>query len=128
MKAPLVLAVVALLASSGCLADSDPSAKSEPKRVGGVSAADAIAEAKATPHAVVALIDTGINAYHKTFRDTSPEAYLHPSTYIPDYPPEAEALNITLDADNYWLAIKGDCEKVWKNVKPGKLYWFPGTK
>jgi hypothetical protein len=85
-------------------------------------------EPPAGPNAVVAFIDTGINPYHRVFRDESPRAYQHPSTYIPGYPADAIALNITLDEETYWDSVSIDCEDVWKTVEPGKLYWFPGTK
>jgi hypothetical protein len=73
-------------------------------------------------------LDTGINPYHVTFRDPSPRAQQHPSTYIPGYPADAEALPITLTEPDYARAVRRDCETIWKNVKPGRLYWFPGTK
>src|SRR4051812_26499554 len=76
---------------------------------------------------VVALFDTGINPYHRTFRDTSPRAYRHPSTYLPGYPKDAEALKLSLDEPDYKKAVKQDCQ-VWEDVQPGKLYWIPGTK
>jgi hypothetical protein len=77
--------------------------------------------------AVVALIDTGINPYHATFRDGSERSLEHPSTYIPGYPADAIALPITLTEPNWVAAVKKDCE-LWKTVQPGQLYWFPGTK
>lgn len=80
------------------------------------------------PDAVVALVDTGINPYHVTFRDDSPRARRHPSTYIPGYPKDAEALRLTLKGPDYWEAVRADCKRVWSQMKPGKLYWFPGTK
>ena len=76
----------------------------------------------------VAFLDTGIDPYHRTFRDSSPRAYQHPSTYLPGYPVDAIALPITLDEDDYWTAVRADCEDVWSRVEPGTLYWFPGTK
>ncbi|MGH2691778.1 MAG: hypothetical protein ACRDHM_04675, partial [Actinomycetota bacterium] len=79
------------------------------------------------PTAVVAFVDTGINPYHVAYRDTSGLAYQHPSTYIPGYPADAQALNLTLDAESYSAAVKADCEE-WKKVERGKLYWIPGTK
>lgn len=79
-------------------------------------------------NAVVAVIDSGINPYHVTFRDDSPLARKHPSTYIPGFPRDAEALKLTLDAPDMQNAMKSDCEKVWKKIEPGKLYWVPGTK
>ena len=87
----------------------------------------ALAKAPIEPTAVIAVIDTGINPYHRVFRDDSPLAYRHPSTYIPGFPKNAEALHLTLDEDNYRDAALKDCE-LWNNVVPGKLYWFPGTK
>src|SRR5687767_7410171 len=50
------------------------------------------APAAPTTHAVVALIDTGINPYNAAFRDRSPLAQRHPSTYIPNYPTNARTL------------------------------------
>lgn len=79
-------------------------------------------------HAVVAFLDTGIDPYHATFRDDSPQAYQYPGTYIPGYPADAIALNITLDAPDFATAYAQDCETIWKDVEPGRLYWFPGTK
>jgi subtilisin family serine protease len=83
---------------------------------------------RSSANAVVALIDSGINPYHVTFRDSSPLAKKHPSTYIPGYPKDAEALRLTLDAPDLPAALKADCERVWQKVETGKLYWFPGTK
>jgi hypothetical protein len=93
----------------------------------GVGAPPAVAEGTAGD-AVVAFVDTGINPYHVTFRDNSPRAFQHPSTYIPGYPADAIALNLTFNAPNYAAAVRADCNTVWKNVQPGKLYWFPGTR
>ena len=78
------------------------------------------------PMTVVAHIDTGVNPYNKNFRDRSPLAYKHPSTYIPGFPADAEALRLHLDMP-YEEAYKAD-EDVWKLVKRGQLYWIPGTK
>lgn len=79
-------------------------------------------------NAVVAVVDTGINPYHETFRDRSPQASKPPWTYIPGYPKNAIALHLTLDAKDYATAVKADCERIWSKIKPGRLYWFPGTK
>jgi hypothetical protein len=84
-----------------------------------------------TPKSVVSYIDTGINPYHEVFRDNSPWAYQHPSTYIPGFPADAQALPITLpplgeEAD--WAElVRGDCA-IWQQVQPRTLYWFPGTR
>ena len=78
------------------------------------------------PMSVVAHIDTGVNPYNKNFRDRSPLAYKHPSTYIPGFPTDAEALRLHLDMP-YEKAFEAD-EDVWKLVKRNQLYWIPGTK
>ena len=75
---------------------------------------------------VVAHIDTGVNPYNKNFRDRSALAYKHPSTYIPGFPADADALRLHLDMP-YEKAFKAD-EDVWKLVRRGQLYWIPGTK
>ncbi len=99
--------------------------------IGGVAAhshAARSASAPARPHAVVALFDTGINPYHRVFRDRTPQAMQHPSSYLPGYPKHAIALRITLDAEDYYDAVVKDCKAIWATVRPGRLYWFPGTK
>lgn len=78
------------------------------------------------PMTVVAHIDTGVNPYNKNFRDRSPLAYKHPSTYIEGFPADAQALKLHLDMP-YEEAVKAD-EDVWKMVRRGTLYWIPGTK
>jgi hypothetical protein len=78
--------------------------------------------------AVVAVVDSGINPYHVAFRDTSPRANAYPGTYLPGYPKNATALRLTLGTGDYWAAVRKDCDRVWSKVRPGRLYWFPGTK
>jgi hypothetical protein len=79
------------------------------------------------PMAVAAHIDTGINPYHEVFRENSRIAQTHPSEYIDGYPEDAQALNLTLDADSYEGALEEDSE-IWENVERGQLYWVPGTR
>ena len=78
------------------------------------------------PQAVVALIDTGINPYSAAFRDPSPLAQQHPSTYISGYPADALALPITLDVP-YEQAFEAD-RAMWESVRGSRLYWIPGTR
>ena len=78
------------------------------------------------PLAVVAHIDSGVNPYAPAFRDRSPLAQKHPSTYIPGFPKDAQALRLTLDKP-FEKAWKADEDK-WKLLKRGELYWIPGTK
>lgn len=91
-------------------------------------AAPAGAQAAPEPHVVAALVDTGINPYHAAFRDSSPLAYQHPSTYLPGYPADAEALHISLDAPSYEAAFEADFEVIWRRIENRKLYWIPGTR
>lgn len=78
------------------------------------------------PMAVVALIDTGINPYSVVFRDPSPLARKHPSTYLPGYPRDAKALPISLGLP-YDQAVKKDAA-LWESVERDTLYWIPGTR
>ncbi len=96
--------------------------------LGGAATAASKPAAKAGPQAVIALVDTGINPYHEVFRDRSPLAQRYPGTYLPGYPKGAIALHITLDDKSYYDALRKDCRSVWSKVRPGQLYWFPGTK
>ncbi|MDQ3964261.1 MAG: S8/S53 family peptidase [Actinomycetota bacterium] len=88
--------------------------------------APAAAKRPAGPLVVVAHIDTGVNPYAPAFRDRSPIAYQHPSTYIPGYPKDVTAVKLTLDKP-FEDAWKAD-EAKWKSLRRGELYWFPGTK
>jgi hypothetical protein len=88
-----------------------------------------VAAAEDTPaaDAVIGFIDTGINPYHEAFRDDSPRARQHPSTYLPGFPADAPALHLTLDAPDWRSAVRADCD-LWKTVELGALYWIPGTR
>ncbi len=93
----------------------------------------------ARPQAVIAHIDTGINPYHEVFRDRSKLASQHPSTYIPGYPADAVALNLSLDEPTWEAAFAKD-KATWDDLKArfddeatrdqvtGKVFWIPGTK
>jgi hypothetical protein len=77
--------------------------------------------------ATVAIIDTGINPYHVAFRDEN--ATMHPSTYLPGYPEEAEALVLDFSkGPNSAQAAHDRDAEAWSKVVPGNLYWIPGTK
>ena len=83
--------------------------------------------------AVVAHIDSGINPYHRSFRDHSPLAYEHPSTYIPGYPADTPALELSLDERTWEAAFAKDKAK-WDALRlqvptlKGKMFWIPGTR
>ncbi len=72
------------------------------------------------------MIDTGINPYSDAFRDDSPLAQQHPSTYIPGYPTDAIRLDLSLDLP-YKEAVEKDAD-TWALVQRAKVYWIPGTK
>lgn len=114
----LVATLAFVVLAAGCVSPDVP---------GSVQSASTDGAAVAMPRVVVADIDTGINPYHVEFRDTSPEAYAHPSTYIPGFPADAPALALTFDAADYNASVLADCA-VWQGVEPGKLYWIPGTR
>ena len=78
------------------------------------------------PQAVVALIDSGINPYSVAFRDRSALARRHPSSYIPGYPKDAQALRLSLDLP-YEKAVEADAD-IWRSVRRNVLYWIPGTR
>lgn len=77
------------------------------------------------PFAVIAIVDTGINPYHEEFRDSAFQD--HPSTYVNDYPADAEALPVTLTASQYSKAVAAD-EELWEGVGRNTLYYVPGTR
>lgn len=76
------------------------------------------------PHVTVGISDDEINPYHEQFY--RPELTEHPCTYIPDFPCDIPALNLTLDADSREEALEAD-ENVWDSVEPGEWYWIPQT-
>lgn len=116
-RLPLVACVLFVLpALAGCITGEDEAAP-----------ASASASPSGGSHAVIAVIDSGINAYHEQFRDDSPEAYAHPSTYIEGYPADAPALELTFDAPDWASAVAADCEK-WNALEPDRVYWIPGTR
>lgn len=78
----------------------------------------------ATPIAVIAVADRGINPYHVDFR--APGLVAHPSTYLSGFPAATPALRLTFDAD--YDAARAADDALWSGVVPGQLYWIPGTK
>lgn len=113
----LTLTLATLVALAGCVQPGELEAAST----------EVLATPSSAPYATVALVDTGINPYHVDFRDDSPLASVHPSLYLPGYPADAIALELTLDAEDLEAALEADAD-LWKSVEAGKLYWFPGTK
>lgn len=108
-----------------------------------------------TPLTVVAINDSGINAYHLEFSaQTYPDPEVlaltanftkHPSEYIPGYPRDAQSIPITVGRGYFPLEdtrgadANGDGVldgSIWDlksasapwGLEFGKLYWIPGTK
>lgn len=111
----------ALDAASPILSELSEPGMATPARLGAPPGSDVGA------NAVLALIDDGINPYHLAFRDSSPRAFQHPSTYLVGFPADAVALNLTFGIADLGDAVEADCAE-WEKVEVGKLYWIPGTR
>lgn len=78
------------------------------------------------PHVVVAVIDTGVNAYHKEFQELYDLA--DPAEYIPAYPADV----IPLRLSEFKEPITSNRERadgaLWNATKPETLYRVEGTK
>lgn len=74
--------------------------------------------------AVVAVIDTGINPYHRDFRAS--ELTEHPSRYVEGFPSDAEPLHLTLEERSFEQALERDADE-WAKVGDAELVWIPGT-
>ncbi|HZI97554.1 MAG TPA: S8 family serine peptidase [Actinomycetales bacterium] len=86
---------------------------------------------------VIGIADSGINPYHLEFSAaTYPDPDVlaltdnftrHPSEYIPGYPADAEALDITL-GEGYFPEQDTPIWDGNTTIQPGAMYWIPGTK
>lgn len=88
-----------------------------------VAAAPTLA-ATPEPHVIVAIPDTGINPYHQAFY--RPALTAHPCTYIPGFPCDIPALELTLGGTSYAAARSADSAK-WASIGPGDWFWIPRT-
>lgn len=80
------------------------------------------------PFTVIALVDSGINAYHQDFR--APEFVHHPAEYVEGFPADAERLDLSFgvaDSEGYAAARDAD-EDTLLDIQGNKLYWIPGTR
>lgn len=99
-------------------------------------------DAETTPITIVAINDSGINPYHLEFSaQTYPDPDVlaltrnftrHPSEYIPGYPADSRAINMTI-GQGYLPARDANLWSLKSATNPtgleyGKLYWIPGTK
>ncbi len=97
---------------------------------------DRLAE-ETTAVTVVGVADSGINPYHLEFSaQTYPDPDVlaltdnftrHPSEYIPGYPADATALDITL-GEGYFPEADAPIWNGNETIQPGRMYWIPGTK
>lgn len=98
--------------------------------------------AETTAITVIAINDTGVNAYHQEYSATTypdPDVLAltnnfqkHPSEYIPGYPKDAPAIRATL-GKGYFPPEDAELWDLKSATRPnglefGKLYWIPGTK
>lgn len=117
---------------AGCLSE-EPA----PKQGGGAKRERGIAPARDPnstdfkPHVVVAVIDTGVNPYHKEFA----EAYdfSDPADYIPGYPKDVGVLDLSVFSSPASSAAQdrnrdSKDAKVWSDTASQKLYRINNTK
>ncbi|HEX2021196.1 MAG TPA: S8/S53 family peptidase [Candidatus Thermoplasmatota archaeon] len=89
---------------------------------------------QAGPHAVVAVVDTGINPYHEFFR--APALVDHPSTWLPGFPADATSVPLSFGAPSVKDAVAADgfaslARSSYDLETDGfttRLYTFPGTR
>jgi len=79
--------------------------------------------AKYRPHVVVATLDTGTNPFHPTWRRPQ---HRHPSTFIPGYPSEADAVELTF-ARTFDASVEASQQELAKFKAGNFPYWIPGT-
>lgn len=97
----------------------------------------AVIDTQTTPLTVIGVADTGINPYHLEFSaQTYPDPDVlrltgnftkHPSEYIPGYPKDAQALNVTLGKGYF----PSEDTALWDGsttIQAGEWHWLPGTK
>lgn len=107
--------VAALLVTVAALATTAPAAAQPLMRE--TSATDA--------RVVLAVVEPSINAYHQEFR--SPRRLQHPSTSLAGYPQGAQPLKLTFGDGDLRALIAAD-DRVWRSIRPGQLYYVPGTR
>ena len=93
--------------------------------VGALAGPPAAADVAATPepHVVVATLDTGTNPFHPGWRR---DQHAHPSTFIPGYPEDAGALNLTFGED-FRESVDASADELAKLADKAFPHWIPGT-
>jgi Subtilase family len=97
--------------------------------VGGVlpsSQAVSTAPARAPKaHVVLAVVEDLFNPYHHEF--AAAERQASPATWLPGYPRSAAPLRLHLGEHDYARARHLD-DRTWASLRPGQLYYLPGTR
>lgn len=76
-------------------------------------------------HVVIALIGESVNPYQRDF--AAPGRSGNPADWLPGYPSNSRPLHLDLTEPDLSAAIAHD-DKSWRSIKPGQLYYIPGTK
>lgn len=76
-------------------------------------------------HVVIALIGESVNPYQRDFAVAGREA--NPAGWLPGYPRNSRPLHLDLTEPDLSKAMAHD-DKTWRSIKPGQLYFIPGTK
>jgi hypothetical protein len=76
-------------------------------------------------HVVLAVVENGLDVYHQEFRATDHRR--SPATWLSGYPSSAQPLRLHLSAPDLPSALRAD-DATWRSVRPGRLYYVPGTR
>lgn len=114
----LIVTAVVTVSLAGCLDSSDGADSGRDPRFGGPER-----PVFTQGRAVIAIIDTGINPYHETFRSARTERALD---LLPGYPEQSLVLPLSLDAEDLDAAHAAD-QGLWEEVRAETLYDVPGT-
>jgi hypothetical protein len=92
------------------------------------SGAHAVASAppeESSAHVVIAVVETSVNVYHRDF--AAPDRQSSPADWLPGYPRSSEPLRLHLHEKDYATARHLD-DRTWATLRPGNLYYVPGTR
>ena len=77
------------------------------------------------PHVLVGVPDSGINPYHEIFY--RPNLTVHPCTYLPGFPCDVPALNLSVGEHDTWEEAWQADQALWDSLAYGQWYWIPKT-
>jgi hypothetical protein len=101
----------------------------------GAGIADVSPADETDEHTVIAVVDTGINLYHRFF--SAPQLDTHASQWLDGFPDDVEAVELSLGADSYADAVDQDEDRlraversthVLDGTQDTHVYTFPGTR